>query len=392
MRASSFLVYSLAFVFLVSNNASAQVRSLTPPTTSAQAQAPVTPTQQQQIVLPTPPITASPTQQVVLPTPTTPANPTQPVVQPVAPVVVLPTPVQPAIATPTQPVAPNTAQTTVQVPPPPAPVANPQKLEDQALSQATNKEIFDNFKKSITPVKINEREEPYKIEYEIPRKSFKKDLSEVSKDLKFKLVEKSDKEEFSNMMLDAYKASLSGQLEASVAIYKKALKEDSKNTNILFALASLYHKLMQYPEARSYYKRLLTIDPNYKKAMNNYLALMSEETPSMALTELLDLERANPQYSPVIAQIGMVYAKLGQYDKADEYLKRAVTLSPEVAAYRYNLAVVYDQMNRYSDAMTLYRQVLDTNYTYEILPQSRAAIKDRVDYLQTKISIQQPNN
>jgi tetratricopeptide (TPR) repeat protein len=363
MRASSFLVYSLAFAFLVLNDASAQVRSLTPPATSTQNQAPTTPAPQEPVVVMPPRVTTPVTPQVVLPTP--------------------------AVAAPIQPTTPQAA---TQLPPPPAPVITAPKVEDQALSQATNKEIFDNFKKSITPVKINEQEEPYKIEYEIPRKSFKKDLSEVSKDLKFKLVDKSDKEEFSNLMLDAYKASLSGQLEASVAIYKKALKEDGKNTNILFALASLYHKLMQYPEARSYYKKLLTIDPNYKKAMNNYLALMSEETPSMALTELLELERANPQYSPVIAQIGMVYAKLGQYDKADEYLKRAVTLSPEVAAYRYNLAVVYDQMNRYSDAMTLYRQVLDTNYTYEILPQSRAAIKDRVDYLQTKISIQQPNN
>lgn len=365
MRAFSLIAYSIIFTFFAFEDVSAQVRSLTPPTTS---------TQNQPVVVPTP----APQQPIVIPAPA--AIPT-------TPQVVLPTP--PAVAAPAQPAAP---QAVTQLPPPPAPVVTGQKVEDQALSQTTNKEIFDNFKKSITPVKINEQEEPYKIEYEIPRKSFKKDLSEVSKDLKFKLVDKSDKEEFSNMMLDAYKASLSGQLEASVAIYKKALKEDGKNTNILFALASLYHKLMQYPEARSYYKKLLTIDPNYKKAMNNYLALMSEETPSMALAELLELERANPQYSPVIAQIGMVYAKLGQYDKADAYLKRAVTISPEVAAYRYNLAVVYDQMNRYSDAMTLYRQVLDTNYTYEILPQSRAAIKDRVDYLQTKISIQQPNN
>lgn len=266
------------------------------------------------------------------------------------------------------------------------------KIEDQPLSQITNQEIFNNFKKSVTPVVINESSEPIKIEYDIPRKSFKTGLDGVSKDLKFKLTEKSEKEDFSNLVNQGYNASLSGQLEAAIVIYKNALKQEEGNTNVLFALASLYHKLMQYPEARMYYKKLLSVDPNYKKAINNYLALVSEETPTIALKELKDIEAVNPEYTPVIAQIGMVYARLGDTTKAESYLKKSVSMAPEVASYRYNLAVVYDQMNKFTEAMTLYRQIMNSGYSYEILPQSRSAIKERIDYLQTKISIQSTEN
>jgi tetratricopeptide (TPR) repeat protein len=163
--------------------------------------------------------------------------------------------------------------------------------------------------------------------------------------------------------------------------------KDNNNTNVLFALASLYQRLSQYKEAKIHYKKLLTVDPDYKKALNNYLVLMSEESPGQALTELKEMERVNPDFSPIQAQIGMIYAQMGDYASAEKYLHRSIILAPEVLHYRYNLAVVYDNMKKYSEAIAVYKQILDAGGASEVLPQNSNSIRNRMTYLQEKLAI-----
>lgn len=265
----------------------------------------------------------------------------------------------------------------------------------QEIKELSNKEIFGKYKKNIVPVKINEASEEDKIDdisiiYESPRKSgsiLTPGSPKSTSSLGFK-VKDHDPKDISSLIALGYKAALSGQTEAAITLYKQALGQESSNTNVLFALASLYHRLAQYKEAKIHYRKLLTISPDYKKALNNYLVLMSEESPSQALVELKELEKENPDFSPIQAQIGMIYAQIGDFHLAEQHLRRAIILSPEVLNYRYNLGVVYDNMKRYNEAIALYKQVIDGSGTGDILPQSSNAIRNRMTYLQEKIAVQ----
>ncbi len=265
----------------------------------------------------------------------------------------------------------------------------------QEIKELSNKEIFGKYKKNLVPVKINEaggkgEDDNISILYDSPRKSISLGNTANQKSfspLGFK-VKDFDPKDISSLIALGYKAALSGQTEAAITLYKQALGQESSNTNVLFALASLYHRLAQYKEAKIHYRKLLTLDPDYKKALNNYLVLMSEESPGQALVELKELEKENPDFSPIQAQIGMIYAQMGDYTLAEQHLRRAIILSPEVLNYRYNLGVVYDSMKRYSEAITLYKQVIDGSGTGDILPQSSNSIRNRMTYLQEKIAVQ----
>lgn len=258
------------------------------------------------------------------------------------------------------------------------------------IKELSNKEIFGNYKKSIVPVKINEAKESQEdisIIYDSPRKPLpSNDGQKFTSALGFK-VKDTEPNDISTLIASAYKAAISGQSEAALTLYKKALLKDNNNTNVLFALASLYQRLSQYKEAKIHYKKLLTVDPDYKKALNNYLVLMSEESPGQALTELKEMERVNPDFSPIQAQIGMIYAQMGDYASAEKYLHRSIILAPEVLHYRYNLAVVYDNMKKYSEAIAVYKQILDAGGASEVLPQNSNSIRNRMTYLQEKLAI-----
>jgi tetratricopeptide (TPR) repeat protein len=135
-------------------------------------------------------------------------------------------------------------------------------------------------------------------------------------------------------MQKAYRALLAGQTSAAVVLYNKVLNVDSDNMDALFGLATAYHKNYQYEFARDTYAKILRIEPDNKEVLNNFLVLVAEESPESALIELQKLERINSNFSPIPAQIAMIYLKLGQPEAAERYLRRAVVLSPDNITYK----------------------------------------------------------
>ena len=253
----------------------------------------------------------------------------------------------------------------------------------------TNDELLEKIKLSIKPVKIKETEKDISIQYGMPHLNLDKgNASTYGKKLNLSVSDDlNETTEFNTVVSDAYKAALVGQIEASIVLYKKALEMQPDSLNVMYAIATLYHKLNQFSEAKQLYTMILSIDSTYQNALNNYLVVLAEESPTKALAEFKQLEKVNPSFSPVQAQIGMVYAKLSEYEIATEYLKRAVMLSPEVFNYRYNLAVLFDKMGRYQDAIILYKQLLAYENTGETLPASAEYLRSRVNHLVSKTNL-----
>jgi tetratricopeptide (TPR) repeat protein len=191
-------------------------------------------------------------------------------------------------------------------------------------------------------------------------------------------VQKKNSLDLGKLINDAYNASLVGQTEASLNLYQQALQAEPNNQNILYAIGTLYHNLHQLDQAKVYYKKILSLDPNHSKAMSNFISVIAEEAPERALGQLQELARQNPNFSPVQAQIGMIYAKQNDLVTAEQYLRRASALSPEVMMYRYNLAVLYERMHLKEEAVRIYKQVLEASYQGYNIPVGANVIKERI--------------
>lgn len=190
------------------------------------------------------------------------------------------------------------------------------------------------------------------------------------------------------LMHKGYKAALVGQYEAALFLYKKAQVYDVENPSLLFAIGTLYHKLQQLDQASIYYKKVLVLQPTHRKALNNFIAVIGEQSPQGALQELQRLEKANANYSPVIAQLGVIYAQLGQFQLAENYFHRAIVLSPRELLYKYNLATMYDHYGKKTAALKLYKEILDYGATTHQLPQSYNEIKQRMFVLISEVQKQ----
>lgn len=177
---------------------------------------------------------------------------------------------------------------------------------------------------------------------------------------------------------DAYEATLLGHLEAALVLYKEALVLQPENLSVMFSIGSIYQRQNDYYQAKNYYKQVLEKNINHKKALNNYINLISEEDPEEAEATLKELLDIDPSFHPIHAQIGVFYAKQQEYPQAIKYLRQAIILDPDNVEYKYNLGVVYDRNKDNSLARAMYMEVLQASYAGKQIPVSKKALTTRI--------------
>ncbi len=179
----------------------------------------------------------------------------------------------------------------------------------------------------------------------------------------------------------AYNALIAGETEIAIEIYKDILSQSPNEQQALFGLATTYHRVGEVDQARPYYGRLLRINPSHREALNNFLVLVAEESPQEALRQLESLEQENPEYSPIPAQMAILYDKLGYPDEARSKMIRASNLSPENLVYKYNLAIMLDKQGKYSDAASLYSKLIAAANKGHTIPADPRDLQERLTFI-----------
>ena len=178
-----------------------------------------------------------------------------------------------------------------------------------------------------------------------------------------------------------YAALVNGQYDTALGFYERASKSEPTSVLALLGRGTAYQKLGREEEARAAYEAALKIDPQNREALTNITGLTGQSQPEEALKRLLELEAQHANFSPIPAQIGLTYAKMGNTDAAVDYLRRAITLTPDAPMYHYNLAVVFDRAGQREQAIASYKEVLGLTDLRNVTGLSRVDIQRRVEFL-----------
>lgn len=181
-----------------------------------------------------------------------------------------------------------------------------------------------------------------------------------------------------------YENLIAGRYQIAAGYYEEALNVEPRNENAMFGLGTTYQKLGRTEEARDTYAKLLSFNPTHLEALNNFMALISDEAPAEAIAELERMETESPDFSPIPAQLGIIHSKQGNYAKAAEKLARALYLSPENNAYKYNLAIALDKLGQSEAASDLYVQLITASNAGQPIPGDAETIRNRVIFLSQK--------
>lgn len=204
-------------------------------------------------------------------------------------------------------------------------------------------------------------------------------LKSESMDMDIKL--KQPKIDVSYELQQAYEALLQGHTENAISIYRDVLSADPVNETALFGLATTYHRVGLIDEARPIYGKLLALNPNHTEALNNFLALVGDESPEAALEIMARLQEKNPDYSPIPAQMSILKEKMGDMQGAIHSMRKAYSISPENLVYLYNLGILYDKKGDRDEAAAIYQQMLEAYERGQDLPAPTAEIQERLTFL-----------
>lgn len=153
--------------------------------------------------------------------------------------------------------------------------------------------------------------------------------------------------------------------QAFVEFYK-AYDLDPHNKEVLFAIGTLYLlHLDETEKAIAYFERAVKEDPLYSEAFNSL---------GYAYEKLGNFEKAisfykkalsNPLYptaEKAYVNMGNSYYGLGNYDAALQSYKEAIMRSPELGIAYWRMALCLNAMGRYGDAATAVSEAVKLDY------------------------------
>lgn len=153
--------------------------------------------------------------------------------------------------------------------------------------------------------------------------------------------------------------------KVSEEIFNTILKNDPKNTESLQSLAILLGIAERFEESAGTYKKLLELQPDNVVAINNLAWLMCEnlEQPQQALELAQKGLALNSSYADLIDTRGMIYFRLGQYQKAVLDFSKCVELypdfTPQAAASRFHLAKACAGLKQNVKAIGYLKEAID---------------------------------
>ena len=149
-----------------------------------------------------------------------------------------------------------------------------------------------------------------------------------------------------------------------------------RNTDLHYALGTLYEKTGRYDEGIQQMKAVLKIDPDHADALNFIGYSYADRGVNLGEAEKLILKamKLKPGNGYITDSRGWVYYRQNRYDLALKHLQEAAAILPEDGAIAEHLGDVYLKTGQRDKALAAYQRALKLNPDSAILPRKIAEL------------------
>lgn len=102
------------------------------------------------------------------------------------------------------------------------------------------------------------------------------------------------------------------------------------------------------------------VDPEIKDEFNTAITLLNEEKYSEAIRLLRGVTGKTSKFTAPYINLGIAYARIGEMDKAEESLKKALEINDQHPVANNELGIVYRKTGRYTEARERYELTVNT--------------------------------
>ena len=154
-------------------------------------------------------------------------------------------------------------------------------------------------------------------------------------------------------------------LQDAKSYYQKVLKIDPNHLGVLNNLGVIFQDLGEYQKAKDCYEKVIKINPSYTDAHYNlgvtFKKLGKHQQAKECYEKAIEL---NPNYINAFNNLGGVFQDLGDFQKAKECFEKAIKIDPLNLNANYNIGNVFKELQDYQKAKECYEKVIEINPTY----------------------------
>ncbi len=162
----------------------------------------------------------------------------------------------------------------------------------------------------------------------------------------------------------------SGNNSQAIYYLTKAYEIEPKNPDILNALGVAYSSVKEFKKAEDFFLKAIEISPNRGEIYTNLGVILAEEKKYNKALWYFKKAVENPEYKnkeKAFYNIALVYKKLEEDDKYEEYLKRALSYNQYFINAYLALGNYYLTKGKYEDALGVFMKAYNIGiYTPEI--------------------------
>jgi len=172
------------------------------------------------------------------------------------------------------------------------------------------------------------------------------------------------------------------KLEMAIQMYLEVLAENPENPDALLNLSSAYIQSSLFTKARPLLEKLKHDDPENPKVLLNFAVMeIGLGKPDKAIRYLEKSERLSEEpHFEIYFHRGVALSHLEALDEALTWYKRAEKLSENNPLLLFNMAVVYDKLEKYEEALKYYVALKD-NAGAPLSVSEKKKVDDRIGVL-----------
>ena len=180
------------------------------------------------------------------------------------------------------------------------------------------------------------------------------------------------------------------KLEMAIKMYLEVLDGNPEHPDALLNLSSAYIQSSAFSKARTLLKKLRNFDPENPQVLLNLAIVeigLGRSDKAITYLERSEGLTAEPQFE-IYFHRGVALSHLEELDKALTWYKRAEKLSENNPLLLFNMAVAYDKLERYDEALRYYVALLN-NADAPISVKEKKKVEGRISVLRMFVARQE---
>ncbi len=167
--------------------------------------------------------------------------------------------------------------------------------------------------------------------------------------------------------------SRTGQDDDAIVALQKARQINPKDVDAISQLALVYDGQKRFTESDSLYEEALALNPDNDLVLNNFGYSLADR--GVQLDRALDMAKraiaAKPDNTSYLDTMGWIYFRLGQYDRAESYIRKAIDKGEASAVVYEHLGDVEYKLNNKTQAMEYWNKALQ-------LDEKNTALREKI--------------